>query len=155
MTRVCILGADDADLRVDLLAYETARGALGTYDLDEPYANVLCIETISLGAAVSLLNDLNWYLARLAEAAIIFEPSVSETEWLSRDLAAAIRSESIPPAESDEFLTVYGVVEPVEGRPYLVEPMYVRRVGTELPTYDLHDVDDTLVVRVTAAEFGG
>jgi hypothetical protein len=33
--------------------------------------------------------------------------------------------------------------------------MYVTRVDGEIPDYDLRDVDDTLVVRVTDAEFSG
>jgi hypothetical protein len=32
--------------------------------------------------------------------------------------------------------------------------MFVTRTGPDLPTYDLHDVDDTLAVRVTEDEFG-
>jgi hypothetical protein len=33
--------------------------------------------------------------------------------------------------------------------------MYVTRVDGEIPGYDLRDVDDTVVVRVTAEEFSG
>jgi hypothetical protein len=32
--------------------------------------------------------------------------------------------------------------------------MFVTRTGPDLPAYDLHNVDETLVVRVTESEFG-
>ncbi|RBI64396.1 hypothetical protein DMJ13_07915 [halophilic archaeon] len=150
MTRVCLVGSDDVDLRAELLSRETARDALATYDLREPYRNCLELETISLGAAVSLLNDLNWYLVRFADDAIVREPSVSGEEWLSRDLAASIRDGEVRPAETDALLEVYGVTD--EGE--LVEPMYVARADGEVPEYDLRDVPETLVVRVTESEFG-
>jgi len=38
--------------------------------------------------------------------------------------------------------------------PLLVEPMLLTRTGDAIPEYDLRDVEDTLVVRVTKAEFG-
>lgn len=148
MTRVCVVGSDDVDLRTALFEYETARQALSTYDVRSPYANTLAVDTVSLGAAVSLLNDLNWYLVRLADEAFVLEPSVSGDEWLSRDLAAAVRDGDVRAAETDARLKVYGVVD---GE--LVEPMYVTRVQGERPDYDLRDVDDTLVVRVTDEEF--
>lgn len=148
MTRVCLLGAEDVDVRYELLSRETARAALSTYDLEEPFANSLAVETVSLGAAVALLNDLNWYLVRFVERAIVLEPSVSADEWLSRDLAAAVRDGRTAPAETDEYLAVFGIVD---GRP--VEPMFVRRVDDEVPSYDLRDVEETLVVRLTAGEF--
>jgi hypothetical protein len=148
VTRVCLLGAEDVDVRYELLSRETARAALSTYDLEEPFANSLAVETVSLGAAVALLNDLNWYLVRFVERAIVLEPSVSADEWLSRDLAAAVRDGRTAPAETDEYLAVFGIVD---GRP--VEPMFVRRVDDEVPSYDLRDVEETLVVRLTAGEF--
>jgi len=148
VTRVCILGSDDTDLRIDLFGYETARKALATYDVESPYENTVAVDTVSLGAAVSLLNDLNWYLVRLADAAFVREPSVSDTEWLSRDLAAEVRDGDERANETDARLKVYGVED---GR--LVEPMYVTRVQGERPEYDLRDVDDTFVVRVTESEF--
>ncbi|MFB6270290.1 MAG: DUF5804 family protein, partial [Halobacterium sp.] len=122
--------------------------ALATYDVQSPYENTLAVDTVSLGAAVSLLNDLNWYLVRLADEAFVLEPSVSTDEWLSRDLAARVRDGEVPAPETDARLKVYGVVD---GE--LVEPMYVTRVQGERPEYDLRDVDDTLVVRVTDDEF--
>lgn len=177
MTRVCLLGNDDAPLRQTLLGHETARNALATYELSEPYHNAVGLETMSLGAAVSLLNDLNWYLVRYVEAALVREPSVSETEWLSRDLASSIRDGDIDPAESGRYLKIYGVEhlsEPGETEagdsglpaeqsedergsnattPRLVEPMYVTRTDGSVPTYDLRDVEETVIVRVSEREF--
>lgn len=154
MTRVCLLGDDDVTLPADLLAYETAREALSSYSIESPYANTAAVETISIGAAVSLLNDLNWYLLRLIAASFVFEPSLSETEWLSRKLATAIRNDEIDPAETGEFLSIYGITETDSGTPRLTEPLQARRIGGSTPAYDLHDVDDTLIVRITPEEFG-
>ncbi|WP_135663056.1 DUF5804 family protein [Halorhabdus rudnickae] len=207
MTRVCLLGSENVRLRQTLLSHETAREALRTYDLSEPFHNAVGLETVSLGAAVALLNDLNWYLVRYADAALVREPSVSESEWLSRDLATAIRDDRVAPAESDRYLKVYGVQpagdssdeagdddpsagpksgppdeserttsdgggpesperagsEPGDaknqalgrsvGLPELVEPMYVTRTEGSVPAYDLRDVEETVVVRVTEDEF--
>lgn len=150
MTRVCLVGSDGVNLRYELVSRETARDALATYDLTEPFDNTVGLETISLGSAVSLLNDLNWYLVRFADAALVMEPSVSEDEWLSRELAAAIRDDEVSPEESGRFLKLYGVT--AENK--LVEPMFVARTGRELPDYDLRDVEGTFAVRVTEAEFG-
>ena len=150
MTRVCLVGSDDVDLRYELLSRETARAALSTYALSQPFENTVALETVSLGAAVALLNDLNWYLVRFADTALVEEPSISETEWLSRDLAIAVRDRELPPEETDQRLCVFGVDDD-----QLVEPMYVTRVDGEIPGYDLRDVDDTVVVRVTAEEFSG
>lgn len=157
MTRVCLVGAEDVRLRADLLGYETARRALSTYDLLVPWTNTVAVETISLGAAVSLCNDLNWYLVRLTEDAFILEPSISEEEWVSRPLATEIRNEETDPAETGELLKIYGVAEPEEegGLSRLTEPMYAQRVGESIPEYDLHPVDETVTIRVTGAEFGG
>ena len=191
MTRVCLVGAEDATLPEDLLSYPTARDALDSYTLDEPYENTIAVETISIGAAVSLLNDLDWYLVRLVSEALVLEPSVSEDEWLSRKLATTVRNETVEPEDTGTFLKIYGVVPPdavdddVEGTgdddahveiddsggtesspagdvtppaaarpPRLAEPLYAQRVDGELPAYDLREVEDTLVVRVTAQEFG-
>ncbi len=158
MTRVCLLGDDDVNLRYELLSRETARDALMTYDLREPYENALGIETVSLGAAVALLNDLDWYLIRFVDAAFVKEPSVSETEWLSRSLATAIRDNRVDPADTGRFLKIYGVEYPAantenDDPPRLVEPMLVARTGETIPDYDLRDVEETLTVRVTESEF--
>jgi len=159
MTRVCLVGDPEANLRYELLSRETARDALATYDLREPFENAIGLETVSLGAAVSLLNDLNWYLVRFVEEAFVLEPSISDEEWLSRDLATAVRDDEVDPDDTDRFLRVFGVeraaaVDEGEGPPRLVEPMFVTRTGDGVPAYDLRDVSDTVVVRVTKAEFG-
>lgn len=149
MTRVCLVGKEDVELRYELVSRETSREALATYELREPYRNTVALETVSLGAAVALMNDLNWYLVRFVDEALVLEPSVDEEEWLSRTLARAIRDNEVAPAETDRFLKVFGVDD---GE--LLEPMFVTRTGRDLPEYDLHDVDGTLVVRVTESEFG-
>lgn len=149
MTDVCLIGTEDLDLRAELLGRETARDALASYELSSPWENTVALETISLGAAVSLLNDLNWYLVRFARDAMIREPSISEDEWISRALATAIRAKEMDPEESTDLVKIYGV----EGN-RLVEPMYVHRAGDETPAYDLRDVDDTVRCRITKAEFG-
>ncbi|PSQ29505.1 hypothetical protein BRD06_02730 [Halobacteriales archaeon QS_9_67_15] len=194
MTRVCLVGAGDVNLRYELLSRETARDALATYDLREPFENAVGLETMSLGAAVALLNDLNWYLVRFVDEAMVLEPSVSETEWLSRDLAVAIRDDDVGHDGAARFLKIYGLEtpdlersdsadgderseaartetgEPETARPSsadaepddhetdgprrLVEPMYVTRTGDDIPEYDLRDVDETLIERVTESEFG-
>ena len=148
MTRVCLIGADDVDLTYELLSRETARAALSTYELSQPFDNSLGLETVSLGAAVSLLNDLNWYLVRFVDHALIKEPSISDTEWLSRPLATAVRDRELPPEETDQLLCVFGLEDD-----RLVEPMYVTRVTDSVPSYDLRDVDETVVVRVADSEF--
>ncbi len=150
MTRVCLLGKPDVSLTYELLSRETARDALATYDIEEPFENSVAVDTVSLGAAVSLLNDLNWYLVRFVDEVLVMEPSVSREEWLSRDLAQAVRNGEIPPEETDQRLKVFGLVD---GDP--VEPMFVQRVQGQTPEYDLRDVDETLVVRVSEAEFSG
>jgi hypothetical protein len=150
VTRVCLIGSDDVDLRYELLSRETARNALSTYDLSQPFDNAIGLETVSLGAAVSLLNDLNWYLVRFTDYTMVREPSISETEWLSRGLATQVRDRGIPPEETDRLLQIFGVEEN-----RLVEPMYVTRVTDSVPSYDLRDVDETVVVRVAEDEFSG
>ncbi len=152
MTRVLLVGSEEVDLRAELLSRETARDALATFQLREPYRNCLELETISVGSATSLLNDLNWYLVRFVDEALVLEPSISDEEWLSRKLAAQVRDGGLEPAETDPLLKVYGVEEDESGTE-LVEPMYVARTVDGVPEYDLRDVDETLVVRVTEDEF--
>ncbi len=168
MARVCLVGNAETTLQYELLSRETSRNALAAYDLEEPFDNSIAVETVSLGGAVALLNDLDWYLVRFVDVALVKEPSISETEWLSRELAAAIRDDEVTPADSGRFLKVYGL-EPAgdsqspaeegdssgtEPRGRLVEPMLVTRTGETIPEYDLRDVAETLTVRVTESEFG-
>ncbi|MFW6384600.1 MAG: DUF5804 family protein [Halodesulfurarchaeum sp.] len=148
MTRVCFFGTSDSNVRADLLGYETARSALSPYDLAEPFENSLAIDTVSLGAAISLLNDLEWYLVRVTESVFVREPSVSDTEWLSWSLAEAVRSGEVDPSDTDTYLKIYGLESGS-----LVEPMYVKRREGEIPDYDLRDVSETVVLRVTPEEF--
>ena len=150
MTRVCLLGDPDVELSYELLSRETARDALATYDIEEPFENSVAVDTVSLGAAVSLLNDLDWYLVRFVEEALVLEPSVADDEWLSRELAREVRDGDVPPEETDQRLKVFGLVD---GRP--VEPLFVRRRQGETPEYDLRDVDETVTVRVSESEFSG
>jgi hypothetical protein len=149
VTQVCLVGTDDVDLRYELLSRETARAALATYDLHEPFANSVAIDTVSLGAAVSLLNDLNWYLVRFADYALVREPSISTEEWLSRTLAEHVRDGAVDPSATGRFLRIYGVDDDA-----LVEPMYATRVDGAVPEYDLRAISETVVVRVSESEFG-
>ncbi|MFB6110713.1 MAG: DUF5804 family protein [Halodesulfurarchaeum sp.] len=148
MTEVCLRGQPETDIREALLAYETARSALAPYEHREPFANTIAVETVSLGAAVSLLNDLSWYLARTTEETILREPSVDEEEWLSRALAEQIRSGEVPPEETGKYLKVYGLAGDE-----LVEPMFLARRDGAVPEYDLADVPETVRIRVTESEF--
>jgi hypothetical protein len=174
VTRVCLVGDSEVNLQYELLSRETSREALATYDLERPFENTLAVRTVSVGAAISLLNDLDWYLTRFVDEALVLEPSVSETEWLSRPLALELRNGETEPIETGEFCKIYGI-EDVDravddgedaiggsgapasaaqsGGRRLVEPLYVRRTDGNLPAYDLRDVSETLVVRLTEAEY--
>ncbi|WP_254529737.1 DUF5804 family protein [Natrinema gelatinilyticum] len=167
MTRVCLIGEDESSLQYELLSRETARDALSTYDLERPFENSLAVQTVSVGAAVSLLNDLNWYLTRFVDDALVQEPSVSTDEWLSRPLAQELRNGTVEPEATAEFCKIYGLEridaeldssetdqsETAEPTHRLVEPLFVRRTGGDLPEYDLRDVEKTLVVRLTETEY--
>lgn len=148
MPRVCFVGDSDLNLGYELLSRETSREALSTYDITEPFDNSIAVNTVSLGAAVTLCNDLDWYLRRFVTETLILDTSVSTDEWLSRDLATAIRDSEVPPEESDQLLKIYGL----DGTT-LVEPMFVARRGSDIPPYDLRDVTETVVVRISEAEF--
>ncbi|WP_435358564.1 DUF5804 family protein [Haloarchaeobius sp. DFWS5] len=155
MTDVCLIGSDDCLLRYELLSRETARDALSTYQLWEPFENAIACRTVSVGSAVSLLNDLDWYLVRFVSDELVREPSIAETEWLSRDLATKVRNDAVAPGDTDRFYKLYGVVECEDGPPDIVEPLYVTRTGEQLPEYDLRpDVSETVPVRVSEEEFG-
>ncbi|PCR90897.1 DUF5804 family protein [Natrinema ejinorense] len=162
MTRVCLIGEAGTNLQYELLSRETAREALSTYDLERPFENSLAVRTVSIGAAVSLLNDLNWYLTRFVDEVLVSEPSVSDREWLSRPLAIRLRNGDIDPDDTAEFCKIYGLerIDPDSvptadaGPTYrLVEPLYVRRTDGGRPEYDLRDVEETLIVRLTEAEY--
>lgn len=165
MTRVCLVGSPGVNLQYELLSRETSREALATYDIERPFENALAVRTVSVGAAVSLLNDLQWYLVRFVDEVMVQEPSVDEDEWLSRGLSEALRNGQVEPKETGEYLKLYGV-ETIDADDdsdgdggtavatrRLVEPLFVRRTDGEVPEYDLREVDDTLVVRLTEAEF--
>lgn len=145
-----MIGDPETTLQVEIMGYETARRALAPYDFEQPFENSLAVETISLGSAVALLNDLNWYLVRLVDLALVQEPSISGDEWLTRNLARQVRDGDVRPEETDEYRAIYGLED---GR--LVEPMYATPIDGHLPAYDLRDVDETVVVRVTGDEFSG
>lgn len=148
MTEVCLRGQPGTDIRTELLAYETAQSALAAYEHREPFANSIAVDTVSLGAAISLLNDLSWYLARTTEETLLREPSVDDSEWLSRDLAERIRNGELEPAETGQYLKVYGLADGA-----LTEPMYLTRRDGSVPEYDLADVEETVRVRLTESEF--
>lgn len=149
MTRVRLLGKDECDLRGELLTSETSREALSTYDfLETRIDNAVVVETATLGGALALLNDLDWYLTRYARAAEVLEPSVSEEEWLSRRLAERLyenREEDVNPDDTREFYVVRGVKD---GE--LLQPLYSRGEPAE---YDLAETDFVTVTRVDETEF--
>lgn len=150
MTTVCFVTPPDETPMEGLLAFDTVRQALSPYEVDSPHGNVVCVETVSIGSAVALIADLDWYLRRTVVDVMLREPAVSEDEWLSRDLAEGLREEVLTAAETEALVKIYGIDDD-----RLVEPMYAerRRDGT-LPGYDLREVEDTLVVRVSESEFG-
>lgn len=149
MTRVCLVGKESVHLQYELLSSETANAALASYDLAEPWENTVAVSTVSLGAAITLLNDLKWYVVRYVDDVLLFDDSVSETEWFSERLGREIRQETVEPEDTGSLLKIFGVEEN-----RLVEPMYVQRVDDTYPTYDLRDVEDTVPVRITEEEFG-
>jgi len=141
-----MLGEDGYDLRGELLASETSREALATYDLlDTPIDNAVVVETATLGGALALLNDLDWYLTRYARAAEVLEPSVSDDEWLSRRLAERLYEDRVDADETDEFYVVRGVRD---GE--LLDPLYSRNEPAE---YDLADSDLVTTTRLDETEF--
>ena len=146
MTRVRVLGKDEYDLRGELLTSETSREALSTYDfLETRIENAVVVETATLGGALALLNDLDWYLTRYARASEVLEPSVSEDEWLSRRLAERIYEGKIDADDTDEFYVVRGVSD---GE--LLQPLYSRGEPAE---YDLAETDFVTVTRLDESEF--
>ncbi len=77
--------------------------ALATYDLQDR-VRFRRRRTVSLEAAVTLLNDLNWYLVRFADAAFV------RTRLICRDGVAlskprrSARDDDIAPEETGRFL---------------------------------------------------
>ena len=131
MTRVCLVGDADVTLHYELLSRETSREALSTYDLRRPFENSLAVSTVSLGSAISLCNDLRWYIVRFVDDVLIQEPSVSETEWLSHNLAADLRSDTVQPAETGEYLKVYGLEDPSDRADSRTRPPGADRTAVE------------------------
>lgn len=154
MTRVCLVGSTDCDLHTELFSRETARDALSTYRLEQPYANTLALETIGLGSAVSLLNDLNWYLVRFTERSLVLEPSLSESEWLSRALATDIRENEIDPENCGTYLMVFDVESADENGepPRLGEPSFVSRPDEDTAVGG-DNATERMVVRITESEY--
>jgi hypothetical protein len=146
VTRVRVIGKDGYDLRGELLASDTSREALATYDfLDTRIDNSIVVETATLGGALALLNDLDWYLTRYARATEVLEPSVSEEEWLSRRLAERVYEDRIDADETAEFYAVRGVRD---GE--LLDPLYSRNEPAE---YDLADAEFVTTTRIDETEF--
>lgn len=146
VTRVRILGEEGIDLRGELLTSQTSREALSTYDfLETRIENAVVVETATLGGALALLNDLDWYLTRYARASEVLEPSVSETEWLSRRLAERVYEGKTDADETEEFYVVRGVQD---GE--VLQPLYSRGEPAE---YDLAETDFVTVTRVDEEEF--
>lgn len=146
MTRVRILGEEGVDLRGELLTSQTSREALSTYDfLETRIDNAVVVETATLGGALALLNDLDWYLTRYARTSEVLEPSVSEDEWLSRRLAERMYEHGLDSEETREFYVVRGVRD---GE--VLQPLYSRGEPAE---YDLAETDFVTVTRVDEEEF--
>lgn len=146
MTRVRLIGSEEYDLVAELRSSETSRRALSTYEfLYTPLNNVVELETATIGAALALLNDLNWYVRRYCRAAELLDPEVSEDEWLSRELARQLYETDAEPEDTREYLKVRGVSE---GE--LLEPLYARG---EPPEYDLAESEFTVVTRIAESEF--
>lgn len=139
------MGRGGVDLEYELVASETSREALSTYDrLECPLDNAVEVWTSSLGAALALLNDLDWYLRRYARWVAVLEPSVSEEEWLSRRLATRVYERDLDPEETEGYYAVHGVRD---GE--LLEPMFARSAAG----YDLYEVDSVVVTRITEEEY--
>lgn len=150
MTTVGFIGEPGEDPYEALVAFETAEQALSPYDVQRPFANVIHFDTVSLGSATALMDDLDWYLRRTVREAVVREPAISTDEWLSRELAVALRAERIEPADTAPFLKIYGIDDGS-----LVEPMYAERLSDgSIPEYDLRRVEGTFPIRVSDRAFG-
>ncbi len=146
MPRIRLYGDDDYDLRFELVTSETSREALSTYELrDVGIENTVELEVTSLGSAIALLNDLNWYIMRYVDWVDVMEPDISEDEWLSRKLVTEIYEERMDPDDSSRFYMIRGVKD---GE--ILEPLYVKDSPSD---YDLHEVDFEIVTRISEEEF--
>ena len=146
MTKLRFVGKPEHNLRYELFSSETSKEALSTYEfLDTEIDNTLEIETGSLGSTLALLNDLSWYLRRYTQYVDLLEPSISEQEWISRQLAAKIYSREIEKNQTSRYYRITGIKN---GE--LLEPLYVRDSPTE---YDLHEKDSQIVTRIAEEEF--
>ena len=152
MTEVRLIGIEHIDLLGTLMEHEVSRNALSPYSIISPFENSIDLTTISLGAAVSLLNDLSWYLSRYVKEALVLEPSVHKKEWLSRRLATAIRNEEIHPRNSKKFLKIYGLSQSDETLK-LTQPIFTTR--EELLTLDRPhaDLSSQIIIRLLDSEF--
>ena len=152
MTEVCLIGTEHVDLFNTLMEHEVSRNALSPYSITIPFENSINLTTISLGAAVSLLNDLSWYLSRYVKEALVLEPSIHKKEWLSRQLATAIRNEEIRPRTSKKFLKIYYLSRSEEILK-LTRPIFTTR--EELSTLDPPHTDSSsqIIIRLLDSEF--
>ena len=152
MTEVRLIGMGHIDLLPILMEHEVSRNALSPYDLTIPFENSIDLTTISIGAAVSLLNDLNWYLSRYVEEALIREPSIHKKEWISRKLAVAIRNEKIRPRNSNKFLKIYSTISS-DNTLKLTQPAFLTREQLAT-TKSTHQVSESsFYIRLLATEF--
>tara|TARA_B100000809_G_C14969330_1_gene470304 strand:- start:118 stop:582 length:465 start_codon:yes stop_codon:yes gene_type:complete len=152
VTEVRLIGTEHVDLFETLMEYEVSRNALSPYSIIIPFENSIDLTTISLGAAVSLLNDLSWYLSRYVKEALVLEPSIHKKEWLSRQLATAIRNEEIRPRNSKKFLKIYCLSRSEETLK-LTRPIFTTR--EELLTLNLPHADPSsqIIIRLLDSEF--
>ncbi len=122
---------------------------------------------MSLGAAVALLNDLNWYLVRFADAAFVRDPSIVrrngsletspqryETTTSRPKRPGAVQgvrhrrpdrtsdADDEGPTEGASTLDTQSVE--ADGSPELVEPMLADTDWRHDPGYDLQDVVESL-----------
>ncbi|MFB6283833.1 MAG: DUF5804 family protein [Halobacteria archaeon] len=146
MTRIRLAGKPDYNLRYELFSSETSKKALSTYEfLETEIENTMELETGSIGSALALLNDLGWYLRRYTRFVDLQDSSVSDEEWISRQLASEIYGREVEKDDTDRFYRVIGVED---GK--LLEPLYVRDSPTD---YDLHEKDFQVVTRISEEEF--
>ena len=86
------------------------------------------------------------------QEALVLEPSVHKKEWLSRQLATAIRNEEIHPRNSKKFLKIYCLLSSNETLK-LTRPISTTR--DELSTLDFLQPDPNfrITIRLLESEF--